>query len=60
MNGQKIEGSLDFCQVLLEEAHIAAVPGLVFGLDDYVRFSYAVSLEDLEKAMERLQKFIGE
>lgn len=58
--GQEIEGSLDFCKVLLDKAHIAAVPGIVFGMDNYVRFSYAVSMEDLEAAMNRLERLIGE
>ena len=58
--GQEIRGSLDFCRTLLDKAYIAAIPGIVFGMDDYVRFSYAVSMEDLEDAMNRLERLIGE
>lgn len=48
----------DFVEALLEEALVAVVPGSGFGADDYIRLSYATSLDQLEKAIERIHKFV--
>ncbi len=50
---KKLRGSVEFCQRLLEEAHVAAVPGDAFGADSCVRFSFATSLERIEEGMRR-------
>ena len=50
-------GSVEFCRRLLEEKHVAAVPGLPFGSDANVRFSYACSTECIEEGMERFADF---
>jgi aspartate aminotransferase len=55
INGRKIETDMDLCIYLLEEGHIATVPGSAFGADGCVRISYANSDENLEKAMQRLK-----
>lgn len=52
----KIETSMDLCLYLLEEGHIATVPGEAFGAPDNIRISYANSDENLIKAMDRLEK----
>ena len=44
---------------LLEEAQVAAVPGIAFGSDAYLRISYATSMENLEKGMERMARFVS-
>ena len=49
--------SMDFCARLLEQEKVAAVPGVAFGADDYMRISYATSMENLEKGLGRLEKF---
>jgi aspartate aminotransferase len=49
--------STDFCAKLLEEEKVAAVPGIAFGADDYLRISYATSMATLEKGMDRMEKF---
>ena len=49
--------STDFCAKLLEAEKVAAVPGIAFGADDYLRISYATSLANIEKGLERLEKF---
>ena len=49
--------SMDFCAKLLEQEKVAAVPGIAFGADDYIRISYATSMENLEKGLDRLEKF---
>lgn len=52
--GGKIGSSLDLCSLLLEEAHVATVPGSAFGDDSCIRLSYAVSDQNLEKALEKI------
>jgi len=49
-----VAGSAQFCERLLSEARVAAVPGEAFGADDCVRFSFATSLEAVETGVERL------
>lgn len=49
--------STDFCARLLEEEKVAAVPGIAFGADDYIRLSYATSMANIEKGLERLERF---
>jgi aspartate aminotransferase len=49
--------SSDFCAKLLEMEKVAAVPGIAFGADDYIRLSYATSLANIEKGLERIDKF---
>jgi aspartate aminotransferase len=51
--------STEFCARLLEEEKVAAVPGIAFGADDYIRISYATSMANLEKGLERIGKFAG-
>lgn len=51
-----ITDASDLCMYLLEEAHVATVPGSAFGADDYIRLSYAASEEDLKKAIDRISK----
>jgi len=59
-NGKKIEGSLDLADYLLEEALIAAVPGVAFGADRFIRFSFATSMDVIEEGMKRLKKALGD
>jgi aspartate aminotransferase len=51
-------GSLDFCAQLLEEQKVAAVPGTAFGAGDYIRLSYATSMENIEKGLDRIESFV--
>ena len=46
-----------FCAQLLEQEKVAAVPGVAFGVDDYIRISYATSMANIEKGLERLERF---
>lgn len=52
--------SLDFCNALLEEKHVATVPGVAFGADNSIRMSYATDMVTIEKGMERLATFMRE
>lgn len=56
--GEKvIENSSDFATILLEEAHVALVPGSAFGHEGHVRLSYATSMDNLEEGMDRIATF---
>ena len=59
INGQKINDSMDFSAKLLENEKVAVIPGKAFGLDNYVRVSYATSMELIEKGLERINKFVN-
>ncbi|MEK6876963.1 MAG: pyridoxal phosphate-dependent aminotransferase [Nanoarchaeota archaeon] len=50
--------SMEFASKLLEEALVAVVPGSAFGSDKHVRLSYAASMEDIEKGMDRMEKWV--
>ncbi len=49
--------SVEFCARLLEEEKVAAVPGIAFGADDYIRLSYATSMANIEKGLARIENF---
>ncbi len=59
INGAKISGSMEFAQALLEQAKVALVPGLPFGCDHNVRLSFACSLEQIRKGLDRLEKWLA-
>ncbi len=50
--------SLGFCKRLLEEAEVAVVPGVGFGSEGYFRFSFATSMENIEKGIKRIEAFV--
>jgi aspartate aminotransferase len=52
-----IKSPADFAGKLLREAHVATVPGEGFGTQEHIRVSYATSMKELERGLERLQKF---
>jgi aspartate aminotransferase len=52
-------GATGFCEDLLEEQDLALVPGSAFGDDRHVRLSYALSLERIREATERLRAFVA-
>ena len=58
-NGKTINGSVDFAAALLEEEKVAVIPGECFGADGYVRLSYSLSEEDIQKGMERIAAFFA-
>ena len=60
INGAEINGSMDFAKALLEQANIAIVPGLPFGCDSNVRLSFACSLEQITKGLDRLEKWLSQ
>src|SRR5690606_22921308 len=57
--GRRIGTDSDFTDYLLEEAHVAVVPGQAFGLSPYFRISYATSEAELEAALARIADACG-
>ena len=53
----KLKTDTDFVQKLLEKSNVAVVQGSAFGLDGYFRISYATSMKNLKKAMDRIKSF---
>ena len=56
-NGNNIKKDTDFVQSLLENNGVAVVQGSAFGLEGFFRISYATSMENLKKAMEKISSF---
>ena len=52
--GKKISNSSEMATYLLDEANVALVPGGDFGHDDHIRISYATSMGNIEKGMDRM------
>ena len=55
-----IKDIVDWSVQLLEKYQVAVVPGVAFGTREHVRISYAASMEDLEKGLDRIEKFMSE
>ncbi|NLW39406.1 MAG: pyridoxal phosphate-dependent aminotransferase [Tissierellia bacterium] len=63
MKGKTIDGitindSLDMAKLLLDKAKVAVIPGIGFGADDYIRLSYATSMENIEEGLNRIQEVV--
>jgi aspartate aminotransferase len=58
--GNGISSGVQFAERLLDKAAVAVVPGEAFGTDRHVRISYATSMHELERGLERLHRFIVE
>ncbi|QCX32304.1 pyridoxal phosphate-dependent aminotransferase [Caloramator sp. E03] len=54
----EIKNSVDFCNALLEKEKVAAIPGIAFGADDYIRLSYATSMDNIIEGLNRLENFL--
>ena len=57
--GKVINDSNDFSTYLLEEALVATVPGVAFGMEGYFRISYATNEKNLEEACNRIEKAVS-
>ena len=60
IGGAKITGSMDFAKALLEQAMVGVVPGLPFGCDANVRLSFACSMEQITKGLDRIEKWLSQ
>ena len=53
-----IQSAMDFATKLLQQAHVALVPGEAFGTRQHVRLSYATSMRELERGIARIRNFV--
>lgn len=58
-DGKVIKNSSDMAEYLLEHGKVAVVPGEPFGADDYIRLSYATSMENIKKGLDRIEEALG-
>jgi aspartate aminotransferase len=58
-DGKMIRNSSDLATFLLEEAKVALVSGDAFGADPYIRLSYATSMENIQKGLDRIEKAVS-
>jgi len=59
INGTPINNSLELSTYLLEQAKVALVPGSAFGDDHYIRLSYATSMDNVKKGLDRIENALG-
>lgn len=60
MYGKVIKDDADFAALFLEKALVATVPCAAFAAPNFLRWSYATSMENIDKGLDRLEKFIAE
>lgn len=60
LGGRIIENDDDFCVAFLEEALVAVVPCSGFGIKNFVRWTYATSMENIREGLDRLERFLSE
>lgn len=58
LHGHLITSDSDFASAFLEESMVAVVPCAGFGTPNYVRWTYATSMENIKEGLDRLEKFI--
>ena len=58
IGGKKIQNSMDFASAILEQVGVALVPGEPFGCDKNVRLSFATSMEQITKGLDRIEKWL--
>ncbi|MCI5123754.1 MAG: aspartate aminotransferase, partial [Candidatus Electrothrix sp. AR5] len=59
-NGTPLKNSTDMADYFLDQAKVASVPGIAFGSDEFVRFSFATSMEVIKEGMKRIKKALAE
>ena len=58
MYGQKINDDNDFAKLFLEKGLVATVPCTAFAAPGFIRWSYATSMQEIDKGLDRLEEFI--
>ena len=58
-NGKPINNSVEMSDYLLDEALLATVPGAAFGADEFIRFSFAASMDAIKEGMKRLKEALN-
>ncbi len=59
LGNHNIQSSMDFANYLLEHFHVAVIPGIAFGNDNYIRLSYATSQENISEGLNRIKKALS-
>lgn len=59
INGVTINNSMDLSELLLGKANVAVVPGVAFGTDEFVRLSYATSMENIKEGLDRIDALLN-
>jgi len=59
VKGKTIKNSADLAAYLLDDAQVALVSGDAFGADAYIRLSYATSMENIQKGIDRIEKALN-
>ncbi|MFL6450977.1 MAG: pyridoxal phosphate-dependent aminotransferase [Bryobacteraceae bacterium] len=54
----RVKSAMDFATELLAKSYVAVVPGEAFGTNEHIRISYATSMTELERGLDRIEKFI--
>ncbi|MBL7071289.1 MAG: pyridoxal phosphate-dependent aminotransferase [Candidatus Omnitrophica bacterium] len=57
ISGTGMDG-LTFSKKLLDEKHVAVIPGAPFGMKNYIRLSFATSVEDIKRGAERIREWV--
>lgn len=57
--GKAINSASDLAAILLEEVQVAVVPGVAFGNDDFLRFSYATDMDTIRLALDRVETLLS-
>lgn len=58
--GKKVETATEFARILIEDYNVAVVPCADFGFPDHIRLSYAISVEQIDKGLTRIEKFLND
>lgn len=58
IDGKVIKDSLTFSDILLEKEKVAVIPGIAFGVDNFIRLSYATSMENIKNGLDRIARFV--
>lgn len=58
-DGKVIKDSLTFSDLLLEKERVAVIPGIAFGVDNFIRLSYATSMDNIKNGLDRIEKFVN-
>ncbi|MCB2299762.1 pyridoxal phosphate-dependent aminotransferase [Clostridium tagluense] len=58
IDGKIIKDSLQFSELLLQKEKVAVIPGIAFGADNFIRLSYATSMENIKNGIDRIAKFV--
>jgi aspartate/methionine/tyrosine aminotransferase len=60
IRGRRPGSTVELCELILDEAEVAVVPGEAFGTPGYIRLSYALGDDDLMEGVTRLHKLLAE